>query len=84
MNYGVEWVPVAQNRLAALWVNAPDRAAVAAAADAIDARLARDPYANSESRTGSVRVTFEPPLGVQYDVDDAGRRVTVLWVWSFQ
>ena len=84
MNYGVEWVPIAQNRLAALWVNASDRAAVAAAADAIDARLARDPYANSESRTGSVRVTFEPPLGVQYDVDDARRRVTVLWVWSFQ
>ena len=83
MNYRVEWVPTALNRLAILWTNAPDRAAITAAADAIDARLQRDPYTRSESRTDFLRVTFEAPLGVLFEVNEADHRVTVLRVWQF-
>ncbi len=84
MSYTVVWASGAEDGLADLWVNAPDRDAVAAAADAIDARLRRDPYAASESREGTTRVTFEAPLAVLYEVSDADRRVTVLDVWRFE
>ena len=83
MNWTVEWVPVAQNRLAAIWVSASDRGAITAAANAIDARLQRDPFAESESRTGSLRVTFEAPLGVLFRVKEPQHRVTVVLVWRF-
>jgi hypothetical protein len=84
VNYTVEWVPTAEGRLTTNWLNAPDRGAVTAAANAIDARLQRDPYAQSESRTGATRVTFEAPLGVRFEVNDADRHVPVLDVWRFR
>jgi plasmid stabilization system protein ParE len=81
MNYSVEWTNSAQQDLAALWVSSSDRGAVTAAADAIDVTLGRDPLGQGESRQGSARVMFLPPLGVYYDVDQVARRVTVRAVW---
>jgi hypothetical protein len=81
MRWTVVWTNIAQNRLATTWNNAPDKAAVAAAADRIDVKLARDPYADSEERTAPSRVMFEPPLAVGYDVSDDDRLVTVWGVW---
>jgi hypothetical protein len=43
MRYTVVWLLSALRDLAALWNNAPDRAAVTDAANAIDIALARDP-----------------------------------------
>jgi hypothetical protein len=84
VNYTVEWVPGAEDALADAWLNAPDRAAVTAAAAAVEARLQRDPYAESESRTGATRITFEAPLAVHYAVNDQDRHVIVLDVWWFR
>jgi hypothetical protein len=81
MNFTVEWTDPTQQDLAALWVAGPDRNAITAAANAIDAALARDPLAQGESRRGSTRVMFHAPLGVYYNVNQTTRTVTVWAVW---
>jgi hypothetical protein len=81
MSWTVIWRPSPQNDLAQLWLDAADRGAVRDAADAIDANLARDPYAWSESRWGQMRIMIVAPLAVLSEVDDANRLVTVLAVW---
>ena len=52
MIYTVLWQPVAERQLTALWTAAEDRSGVAAAADAIDALLRRNPLSVGESRDG--------------------------------
>ena len=60
--YTVVFRPGAEAHLAALFLSAPDRAELTAAADTIDTILRRDPYSYSESRFGTSRVMFVPPL----------------------
>ena len=52
MKYTVVWAPKAEEELADLWVNSPDRADIASAADAIDAMLRARPTERGESRGG--------------------------------
>lgn len=84
MKFTVLWVPSAERDLADLWNNAPDRAAVTAAADTIDSLLARDPLSQGEAREGARRLLFVEPLAIYYDVDPGDRLVTVhaVWRWS--
>ena len=77
MTFTVIWLPDALNRLADVWTTYPNRAAVTAAADRIDARLAADPLAEGESRDEEDRVTFDPPLRVLVRVNVAAREVYV-------
>jgi plasmid stabilization system protein ParE len=81
MKYTVVWKPDAEDELARLWNNAPDRAAVAAAADRIDATLLHDPETQGESRSGNIRVLFMPPLAVYFRVSPDDRLVEVAAVW---
>jgi hypothetical protein len=81
MIWTVVWFDSAQNHLAELWMQAPDRPGVSAAANAMDQSLRSDPYQNSESRCGKNRVMFVPPLGISFDVSDEDWLVTVLAVW---
>jgi hypothetical protein len=83
MKYTVEWLPSAEQELAALWNRAPDRNEITAAADGIDTALARDPLRLGESRGGRTRIVFQTPLAVLFDVDTPARTVTVwdLWRW---
>ncbi len=81
MNFTVVWTPSAEQQLAALWTAAADRSAVTAAANKIDAELARDPRSAGESRSGTTRVHFVSPLAVYFDIDEAAREVTVWAVW---
>ena len=80
MKWTVVYLNSAYNRLADIWIQAPDQVAVTRAANLIDAILRRDPYAYSESRDDNSRVMIETPLGVGYDVSDDDCMVTV---WSF-
>ena len=64
-----------------LWAPAKDRSAVTAAANRIDVLLRSDPLSCGESRGGSSRVFFVPPLGVDFEVHEDDRLVTVLAVW---
>jgi hypothetical protein len=75
--YTVTWLPGAEIALANLWNNARNRALIAAAADELDAALARSPTQMGESRGGSLRIAFAKPLGILFDVDDSARSVRV-------
>ena len=81
MNFTVVYRPSATQQIAQLWNDAPDRAAVTAAANALDADLRKDPFARSESRGGNRRIKVEFPLAVYYDVSHADCLVTVHAVW---
>jgi plasmid stabilization system protein ParE len=80
MNWAVIWQPTAEDQLAELWMAADDRAALADAADAIDALLRRDPLAQGESRHDNLRIFLHGPLVVDYEVDASRRLVRVLRV----
>jgi hypothetical protein len=77
MSWTVVWKPAAERTLAQLWLDSPQRSAIAHAADEIDARLRHDPLAQGESRRGNRSVMFVSPLAVHYEVlpDDCLVRV---------
>jgi hypothetical protein len=77
MNYTVLWRPLAEQQLAQLWMSAADRNEVALAANAIDALLRRDPQSRGESRSGSTRILFVPPLTALFVVNEPDRIVYV-------
>lgn len=79
--YRVSWTRRAINQLAAIWANATDRNAIAAASYAIDQALANDPENEGESRPNGQRVTYALPLGVRFRVDPIQRRVRVVACW---
>jgi plasmid stabilization system protein ParE len=81
MKYTVVWKPAAERHLMEIWMRADDRDAVARAADALDAALARNAEQQGESREEGVRVTFVSPLGINFEVNAPDRHVRVLAVW---
>jgi len=84
MKYMVIWLPSAEQRLAQLWTTGPDRAAITAAANAIDRTLAADPDTQGEARAGQTRILIEEPLAVYFKVNEQDRRVTVWDVWRWR
>ena len=83
MNYTIEWVPSAENDLAALWLNVELRPLLAKAANAIDVRLRWDAHEVGESRERRERIEFEPPFAVIFECDPTARHVKVLYIWAF-
>jgi hypothetical protein len=81
--YVVRWKRTALDRVAELWIDADDRAAITAAVDEIDRVLAANPQEAGESRDEQTRVLFVPPLGTFLEVHDAIGEVNVLKVWTF-
>lgn len=77
MKYTVIWLKKAEDQLAHLWLNAPDRAEVTTAADAIDAMLRLNPAERGESRSDRSRILFEGVLAVLFEVDEPNRIVYV-------
>ena len=84
MRFIVRWLANALQKLAQVWLAAPDRNAITQATNRIDARLERDPHGESESRGGRDRVLFEAPLGVLFRIDETKRFVYVMSVWRFE
>jgi hypothetical protein len=84
MSYTVEWLPDAEQELAAIWLGAADHTAVTSAAHRIDTRLLADPEHEGESRSLGQRILFDKPLGVLYQVDAGRRHVDVIHVWAFR
>ena len=83
MNYTVEWIHQAQSDLATVWLAAADRNAVSAASARLDAALADRPLELGESRQSSVsRMTFDEPLGIEFEVTEDDKRVIVQAVWA--
>jgi hypothetical protein len=84
MNYTVLWMPIAEQRLAAIWTNATDRTDVTRAAHEIDQILRFRPEEAGESRPNDVRILLEKPLGILFTVSPLDRCVSVLTVWRFE
>jgi hypothetical protein len=80
MRYAVVWPPDAENQLAAVWMAAPDPAAVTRAAERAELLLANDPLASGTDFYGDHLLTARP-LHVVYTVQAQARIVTVTMVW---
>jgi hypothetical protein len=62
-------------------MDAGDREAITNVARALDRRLARNPMEQGESRPNGLRIAFELPLGVLYEIREDQRLVQVVAVW---
>jgi hypothetical protein len=82
MNYRVFWSPETERALASLTEASDDKEALAAAAEAIDRRLVTDPFDYGESREGRVRIAFEPPLAITFEILRDASTVIVHDVWQ--
>ncbi len=78
--YTVVWSSPALDQLAQLWLEAGERSAVNAAAQAIDRQLAADPDAKGEAVHEGLRAVVEPPLYALYTDSEPDRMVRVLRV----
>jgi hypothetical protein len=83
MIFTVIWRPLATGKLATLWMNAPDRKALSAAANKIDELLKTDPESRGEPRGNNRRVLIVPPLIVAFQVKELDRIVEVLSVQRY-
>ena len=74
MLYAVMWSQFALDQLAEIWLAAKNRAAVTAAAQAIDVRLANDPANRGQPVSSPLREFHLSPLWVLFGIDDVQRR----------
>ena len=77
MSWTVVYRPAAERDLAELWLRAPDRNAVAAAADAIDRKLRSDPLNTGDMLPAQLRTVVEGPLEAAFQVSPLDRLVSV-------
>lgn len=84
--YRVEWQQEAVNELADIWIkgDSPLRQAITSATHNLDRELAANPFRDSESRDGDVRILFTSPLGALFEVDVKRQVVWILHVWAFR
>jgi hypothetical protein len=75
--YTVDWTSVAEDQLADIWVQAPDRRAVTAAEATVQNILSRDPLGHGTDVSEDLRKLTVPPLTVYYDVMQTQRVVEV-------
>ena len=70
--HNVTWKPAALDHLADIYVNTNPirREEIARAIDALNRRLAQDPYDEGEPRSGNERITFIAHMVVQFRVLD--------------
>lgn len=79
--YTVFWTKKAEGQLAAIWAAAPDRTAVAEAADALDSVLAVDAHEVGESRADGYRIELRGVLAIIFTASEPDRTVSVITVW---
>jgi len=82
--YTVFWTKKAEEQLALIWAAAPDRAAIADSADAMDAALGMDPQDVGESRADGYRIVFRGGLAIIFIVSEPDRTVSVVSARSFR
>jgi hypothetical protein len=83
--FALIWLDAVLDELAELYVAADpaDRARMAAAVEALNARLLADPLAEGESREGNLRITFIPLLAVTFHVSRSDHVVHVIGIQKF-
>lgn len=80
MNYRVVWNRTELRALAAIYLHAPDKKAVATSANFIERTLMFDPHGAGKPLGRRYRRLFVTPLTVDYSIDDANQTVTILRV----
>ena len=78
--FTVVWHKLARDELAEIWLDATDRRAIAAAADAIDLLLATDADDKGEEVSTRLRMLSMPPLDVLLSVRELDRIAKVIAV----
>lgn len=84
MRYRVFWHPHAESQLARILASEAYQIRILAAARAIDRELGLAPLDFGESRFETVRIAFERPLAVLFEVQDDVRTVIVYEVWLIE
>jgi plasmid stabilization system protein ParE len=82
--YTVVWTPSAEASLTAIWLSSRHRSQLSEAALRIESLLADAPAGLGESRSAGVRVLLQDPLGIEFSVSEADRRVDVISVWCWR
>jgi len=79
MNYRVVWLNPCLDSLAELYIAASpaERERMATGGEALNRRLADDPFHEGESREGMSRLTFPPLLKIRFRVDTNERVVRI-------
>lgn len=77
-NWTVTYSRSAQDELADVWLNAPDKQAVTQAANELDRLIRIDPMSAGEARAGGTRIAIQRPLAMEFDVLPDDRLVNVL------
>jgi len=78
MRFSIRWKRAARDRLAEVWLSAPDRNAVTDACAHVEQLLQADPFHVGEARLGTDRILFVSPLVVHYTVILDDQKVVVL------
>ena len=82
MKFTVVWKPEAEQQLAAIWLLAADRKAIASSTDRLERALSSRPDTIGEERPDNRRIAFVDPLAVIYQVSVEDRFVEVASVWT--
>ncbi len=69
-----------------VWELADDdlREAILRASRKLDQQLHTEPQEKGEAREGNVRIAFQEPLAVLFEVDEAKKLVRILRAWTYQ
>lgn len=81
MKFTVAWTPEALAELAQVWMDATDKAGVTIGSRTIDRTLAENPFAPRFELVNGNGAVIHVPLGVDFRVDVAARRVTITSAW---
>lgn len=79
--FGVAWRRGALDALADAWIDAADRRAVNAAAEAIEDKLAENPTEFGDRSVEGLYLLSEPPLRIAFTINEESRTVTIDGLW---
>jgi hypothetical protein len=60
------------------------RQAILQASHLINQRLHEDPHEEGESRGGGTRILFQAPVGVEFEIDEGRKLVSIVRSWAFR
>ena len=75
--YDQIWDTVAEDELADIWRNSPNKSMVVRAAAAIDKQLSQDPHGHGAHLSEGLWEITVPPIRVYYQIDDTNKEVIV-------
>lgn len=84
--FEIRWSRSADDELTRMWTasNSERRAAITRSVAKIEERLASNPMFVGESRERPTRrVVHQPPVGIDFHIDESNRVVKVFRIWGF-